>query len=363
MMTASRPARRRMRVLYLGGPGSSNWTPWGENVIDTVSRSHDIAVIDPSRPVVDQVADPGIDAVIDHTAMASPTLAEVAAGHVRLWQLGSVGYDKIDLASLARHGIPVARCPGSTSARGLAEHALTLAMLVLREFPALEVAVEQGTLVAPTGHQLAGRTLLIIGLGASGRALATRAVAFGMHTIAIQRRGPDADLARRFGLSWIGGLDQLTAALGRADVVSLHIPYEPETQHILSRERLRCMPRGGVVVNVSRGGLIDEVALAEEVRNGHLLGAGLDVVEGEPGGSDHPLRGIPQVIVTPHVAGATHETSRRRSRFATHNISRVGWGLAPLCQIVPPAFGPDGGRAELLRSSDICMRSHARASG
>jgi phosphoglycerate dehydrogenase-like enzyme len=128
-------------------------------------------------------------------------------------------------------------------------------------------------------------------------------------------------------------MDQLDAAVAQAGVVSLHIPYEPETRHILSRERLRLLPPGSIVVNVSRGGLIDEPALGEMVRSGYLLGAGLDTVEGEPAGPDHPLRGVPQVLITPHVAGATYETSRRRARFATHNISRVGWGLAPLYRI------------------------------
>jgi phosphoglycerate dehydrogenase-like enzyme len=309
--------------------------PWGRDTIATVSRSHSVAVLDPSRSVVDQVGDPSIDAVIDMASMASPGLAEAAAGHVRLWQLGSVGYDGVDLASLARHGIPVARCPGSTSASGLAEHALMLAALVCRQYPKLEAAVEQGTRVAPTGRQLAGRTILIIGLGASGRALARRALAFRMRTIAIQRRGADARLQRGLGLSWLGGMDQLDAALARADVVSLHIPYEPATRHILSRERLRLMPPDSIVLNVSRGGLIDEPALADLVRDGHLLGAGLDTVEGEPAGPDHPLRGIAQVLITPHVAGATYETSRRRARFATHNISRIGWGMAPLYRIEP----------------------------
>ena len=321
-----------MRVLYLGGPDRSNWIPWGRNTVTAASRAHEVVLLDPARPVVEQVADVSVDAVIDHTMAASPELAAAAAGHVRLWQIGSVGYDKLDLRALASERIPTANVPGFTSSRALAEHALMLAMMVLREYQVLASAVEATSLQAPTGRQLAGRTLLIIGLGASGRELARRARAFGMRVIGIARR-PDPALQRRYGLSWLGGTGQLDEAVSRADVTSLHIPLIEENRNLLNRERLERMPRGAVVVNVSRGGLIDEDALADLVRSGHLLGAGLDTVEGEPAAPEHVLRGVPGVIITPHVAGATHETSLRRARFAALNISRVGAGLEPLSRI------------------------------
>jgi phosphoglycerate dehydrogenase-like enzyme len=208
-----------------------------------------------------------------------------------------------------------------------------LAMMVMRHYHALAAAVDAGTLKAPTGRQLAGHTLLIIGFGASGRQLARRAVALGMRIIVISRRGPDAELERRYGLTWMGDLDLLDHALAEADVVSLHIPLVAGTRHILDARRLSIMKAGAVVINVSRGGLIDEVALAAEVRSGHLLGAGLDVVEGEPSGPDHPLRGIEQVVILPHVAGSTYATARRRARFAALNISRLRYGLEPLSRV------------------------------
>lgn len=213
-----------------------------------------------------------------------------------------------------------------------------LAMMVMRSYPELAAAVDAGTLDAPTGRQLAGRTLLIIGLGSSGRELARRAGAFGMKVIVIGRRGPDAELVRRYGLSWMGGLDLLDRAIAEADVVSLHIPLTAENRNILDARRLGLMKAGDVVVNVSRGGLIDEVALAEEVRSGHLFGAGLDVVAGEPAAADHPLRGVPRVVIVPHVAGATDATARRRARFAALNVSRLRYGLEPLCRVddLPP---------------------------
>jgi phosphoglycerate dehydrogenase-like enzyme len=321
-----------MRVLMLGTTDMFNWEPWGRNTRDAVARAHDISILDPSRSLVDQVGDPAVEIIVDQTLRASPALAEAAAGHVQLWQLGSVGYDHLDLRSLVRFGIPTANCPGFTSSRALAEEALMLAMMVLRRFPEVEAHVEARLLELPVGLELAGRTLLIVGLGASGREMAKRAVAFGMKVIAIQRR-PDPELTRRYGIRWIGGLDDFDDAIARADVISLHVPLTDETRNMMSAERLRLMKPGSIIVNVSRGGLIDEEALAAEIRGGRIYGAGLDVVLGEPIGPDHPLRGMRTVVMTPHIAGGTDGTSRRRSRFAAINISRVAYGLEPLCRI------------------------------
>jgi phosphoglycerate dehydrogenase-like enzyme len=324
-----------MRVLYLGSDDQPNWDPWGANWQRAVSREHEFTMLEPGRPPVEVLADPSVDAVIDPYLSASPELAAAAAGHVKLWQIGSVGYDKLNLGALEAERIPVANQPGFTSSRGLAEHALLLAMLVLRRSGELAEVVAATSLIAPVGRQLSGRTLLVIGLGASGRQIVRRARAMDMQVIAVTRR-PDPDLARRIGLRWIGGVADLPAAVQRADVTSLHVPLTAETRGILTRELMAAMPRGAVVVNVSRGGLIDEAALADLVRSGHLYGAGIDTAEGEPAPPDHVLRGVPNLVITPHVAGATVETSRRRARFGALNISRVRAGLEPLSRIDRP---------------------------
>ena len=209
--------RRRMRVLYLGSDDQPNWDPWGRNWQRAVSREHAFTLLAPGSSPVEQLADPAVDAVIDPYLSASPQLAEAAAGHVRLWQLGSVGYDKLNLAALEAVGIPVANQPGFTSARGLAEHALLLAMLVLRRSGELAQVVEATSLLAPVGRQLSGRTLLVIGLGASARQIVRRARAMDMQVIGVTRR-PDPEAARRMGLRWVGGVEELPAAVRRADV-------------------------------------------------------------------------------------------------------------------------------------------------
>jgi phosphoglycerate dehydrogenase-like enzyme len=322
-----------MRVLYLGAPSLPEWEPFGRDILSVVGRAHDVRTVDPDADVVVQVADPAVAAVVDHGLVARDGLIEAAAGHVRLWQLGSVGYDGLDLRAFQRAGIPFAHCPGSGSAVALAEHALMLALMVIRQHAVLARNVATGVLRGPTGRELAGRTLLIVGLGASGRALATRAVSLGMRVRAVRRQGAEEHVRRSLGLESLDGMDRLDVELGRADLVSLHVPLALSTRHLLDRRRLALLPAGAVVINVSRGGLLDEVALADAVRAGQLAGAGLDVVEGEPASAAHPLRDIPEVIITPHTAGNTFETSRRRARFALANIDRIARGRTPLCLV------------------------------
>jgi phosphoglycerate dehydrogenase-like enzyme len=337
-MNATARSVEPMRVLFTGSRTASNWEPWGREMFTELGRSHDVRMVDPYRPLANQVADPEVHVVVDASFLATPEVIAAAEGHVRLWQLGSVGYDKLDMAAFVRHGIPVANQPGISSSRSLAEHALMLAMLVQRDYHGMTAAVEAATIGVPTGRQLAGRSLLIIGLGASGKELAKRATAFGMRVHAVTRSGPDEATERRFGLASLRGMDALDDALTQADVVSLHVPLSPETRTILDARRLRLIRQGGVVVNVSRGGLIDEAALVEAVRDGHLYGAGLDVVDGEPAQPGNPILGVPNIYVLPHVAGATDSTAHRRARFAAMNVSRLARGLEPLCRVdhLPP---------------------------
>ncbi len=325
------------RVLLLDSPGSPTWVPWGRDAEAALSRHHYLETLRSRGSAVEQVANPAVAVLIDPQMIAGSELAQAAAGHVRLWQLLSVGYDALDMVALSAHGIPVARCPGLTSARGLAEHALLLMLMVLRHYPEAARAVDAGTLKAPFGALLAGRTLLIVGFGASGQELAKVARALGMRVIGVRRGGRARTHRGDRNLAWIGDMVELDDALPGADIVSLHVPLVAETRNILGRERIRRMRPGGVIINVSRGGLVDEDALTEAVRSGRLHGAGLDVVDREPLDAHSPLRSLPRVVVTPHIAGQTVDTSRRRARFAAINAGRVVRGLAPLCRVDRPS--------------------------
>jgi D-3-phosphoglycerate dehydrogenase / 2-oxoglutarate reductase len=335
--------RQGLRVLVLTRRDHPHWDQWTGPMVSEVSRHHPTTILDLSRPVAEQVAES--DCVVDMSGLASKDLAEAAAGRVRLWQFTSVGYDHWDIASLLEHGVPVAACPGSTSAVGLAEMALGMAVMVSRRFTDLDRAMRSGTGGAAVGRELRGRMLLVLGLGASGEALAVRARAFGMRVVAVRRGGVDPALAKELGLAGSGRFEDLDMFLPDADVVSLHVPLAPGTEHLLNRNRLFAMKPGAIVVNVSRGGLIDEAALVDALEAGHLGGAGLDVLAREPVDPRDPLLGMRNVLVTPHVAGLTEETAIERGRFAAANIDRVAAGLEPFNRVLDgsrPQHADDG---------------------
>jgi phosphoglycerate dehydrogenase-like enzyme len=167
----------------------------------------------------------------------------------------------------------------------------------------------------PPGIELAGRTLGIVGLGASGRALARIARGFGMDVVAVRARlhpAPDADA------SWVGGPGDLDGLLARADFVSLHTPATDTTRGMMDAARLARMKPGAFLINVGRGDLVDRDALVQALRSGTIAGAGLDVYWEEPPDPADPLLTMDNVVATPHLGGVTHEAlGRLADRVAT----------------------------------------------
>jgi phosphoglycerate dehydrogenase-like enzyme len=182
-------------------------------------------------------------------------------------------------------------------------------------------------------HELAGRTLGLIGLGASGRELARRASALGMEVTALDVVVPTRAELAAMGVSKCGGPESIEELLRGSDYVSLHIPLTDQTRHLLNAARLALLDPTAVLVNVARGGLVDEAALADALRRGRLRGAGLDVFSVEPPASENPLLDLDNVVVTPHVAGSTSETSRRRGAACADNAVRIANGLDPLHEV------------------------------
>jgi D-3-phosphoglycerate dehydrogenase len=164
--------------------------------------------------------------------------------------------------------------------------------------------------------ELSGKTLLILGCGRIGREVARRALAFDMRVLGHHPLLPEAQL-RAAGLE---PAPDLATALAEADIVSLHLPVTATTRHLIDAAALRRMRPGAVVINTSRGGLIDETALAEALRKGRLRGAGIDVLEDEPPPTDHPLLGLDNVLLSPHSAAGTVEAARRMAVESADNI-------------------------------------------
>ncbi|MGH7264261.1 MAG: 2-hydroxyacid dehydrogenase, partial [Candidatus Rokuibacteriota bacterium] len=218
-----------------------------------------------------------------------------AATKLRLLQAPGVGYDGVDLAEARARGIPVATTPEGTI-EGVAEHVLLMILALNKQLLAADRALREGRWLVwqlrPTSHMLAGQTLGLVGLGRIGREVARRARGFDVTLLYTDPVRPPADVERDLGARYLP-LDDL---LRTADVVSLHTPLAPETRGLIGARELALMKPGAILVNTSRGGVVDEPALVAALRDGRLRGAGLDVFEREPIPADSPLLTLPNVV-------------------------------------------------------------------
>ncbi|MSW96407.1 MAG: D-glycerate dehydrogenase, partial [Actinobacteria bacterium] len=229
-----------------------------------------------------------------------------AAPQLRAIANYAVGTDNVDLAAAAARGIPVGNTPDVLT-DATADLALALLLAVARRIPEAERAVREGTWTTWRadgwlGLELRGAQLAVVGPGRIGRATAQRARAFGM---VVEQVGRDADLH---------------AALGRADAVSLHVPLSDATRHLIDAAALAAMKPGAILVNTSRGGVVDQAALAAALHSGHLGGAGIDVMTPEPLPPDDPLLAAPNLIAVPHIGSATHAARAQMTRLCVENL-------------------------------------------
>lgn len=226
------------------------------------------------------------------------------------------GVDRVDLEACGKRGIVVTNTPGA-NATAVCELAFALMLASARNLPELHQAVQRGEWPRSDGMELAGKTLGIVGLGAIGRKLAARAKAFEMKVLAHDLY-LDATYAQAQG---IGAVD-LNTLLGESDVVSLHLPLNENTRHLISGERIEGMKDGATLINTARGGLLDEEACAEALKSGKLRGMGLDAFEQEPL-PDSPLKGLPRVVFSPHTGAHTAEAVQKMGLMAVQNLISV----------------------------------------
>lgn len=328
MENEPRAVSRRIQVVYV--PDREGTEPWKSDVLKAVRIHHDITVYDYDRPMEAQLA--GAEVVIDLGGHAPPPMAD-AAKSVKLWQILGTGFDHFELEYWKQKKIPVANCPGTCSGVPLAEAALLLMLMLARDWRQAQSNLRNGVLYTPFGKELAGRHLVLLGFGASAQELALRAVAFGMQVSAIDIRPISAEEKARFGLDFEGKPEDLDSLLPKADYLSLHLHLNQRTRQVIDRRRLALMKPTAFLINVARGGLVDEAALHAALASGRLAGAGLDVFTQEPPRPDAPLLQLANVIAMPHVAGCTDGTSRRRAEIAALNCDRVANGQEPLYRV------------------------------
>jgi len=252
-----------------------------------------------------------------------------AARRVRLLQLLSAGYDKLDVAALGRAGIPVAD-NGGANAPTVAEHALLLMLAVYRKLPLHHSALQHGEWLGLREglglRELRGKRVGIVGFGRIGREVARMVRGFLAEPVYSDAVAAAPEVEAELGVRRL----PLAELLASSDVVTLHTPLSASTRGLIDAEALARMKPGAVLVNTSRGAVVDEAALIAALDSGHLGGAALDVFEAEPIGSGHPLLGRDNVVLTPHTAGTTLDTWTRRIRFGFGNIERVAGGEPPL---------------------------------
>lgn len=299
-----------------------------ENAVDLLRSRHEVTydpkLVDARAELLALVADADALIVRNRTQVN----AEVLEHAPRLRVLGrlGVGLDNLDMAGCAARGIEVIPATGA-NADAVAEYVLLAAGVLLRG--AFLVSAETAAGKWPRGRmsegcELGGRMLGIVGFGSIGQTVAAKARAFGLSIAAYDPLLPeDAPAWKALGARRCE-LDEL---LGLADIVTLHLPLVPDTRGVFGRERLARIKRGALLVNTARGGIVDEAALASLVKSGHLAGAAVDVFEREPLPAGSPLAGLPNVILTPHIAGVTQESNVRVSGMVAE---RVGMSLARL---------------------------------
>ncbi len=241
---------------------------------------------------------------------------------LRFIQRWGAGFDTVDIEAAGRKGVPVAVAAGVNS-NAVAEHAILLMLASLRHLTALDASVRRGewdrVRFAQSSFTIADKVVGLVGCGAIGRLVAAKAKALGADVRYFDafRLSPEEEDA--LGLAY----RPLEDLLGESDIVSLHLPLVDSTRNILDASALASMKTGAVLVNTSRGGLVDEAALAERLRSGALLGAALDSVAEEPYPDSGPLRGLDNVILTPHMGGTVADLTLPMVRKVTENVLRV----------------------------------------
>lgn len=263
-----------------------------------------------------------VDGVV---AASDPFTAAVLASAPKLRVIArtGVGYDAIDVDAATDQGTVVCNAPG-VNRQSVAELTLALLLMCARRIAPMIEDVRHGGWNRPSGRELSGATLGIVGLGAIGRDVATLAARFGMRILAHDRVIDEA-FAAEYGIE-IVGLDEL---LGCSDFVTLHLFLSPETHHLISRERLARMKAAAYLINTSRGPVVDEAALVDALQTGVIAGAALDVVEHEPLPADAAIRTLPNVVLTPHIGGATEQARARSGVIAAHSVISVLQGGVP----------------------------------
>ena len=257
--------------------------------------------------------------IVRNLTKVSKELVEGAKQLKVVGRLG-VGLENIDLNACAERGIRVIPATGA-NAESVAEYVLGTAMALMRSYREATTETLTGKWPRPTYskcHEISGKTIGIIGFGSIGRVVAEKALALGLRCIAYDPIIKESSIAIKGGDV---AMRTLTEVLASSHIVSLHLPLLPETKGLLNQALLDQMQEGAYLINTARGGIVDELALAQSLKSGKLGGAALDVFAVEPAKDLSHFVGVPNLILTPHVAGVTEESNDRVSNMIAREVN------------------------------------------
>lgn len=300
---------------YTLNPGDIDWTP--------VEALGDLVLYDrtPEGEILERAAGAGC-LMLNKTPLSRETIA--ALPELRYVGVLATGYNVVDIEACAGRGIVVTNIP-TYGTDSVAQHVAALMLEFARGVAVHDRAVHDGEWTRNPDwcfgkqpmFELSGKTLGIVGIGRIGQAVARIGAAFGMKLIAHDLYWPAPDR--------LAGLDvhrvELDELFRQSDVVSLHCPLTPENHHLVNASRLELMKPNALLVNTSRGPLVDNEALAQALRAGTIAGAGLDVLDTEPPPADNPLLSAPNCIITPHIAWYAKEARQRLMQIAADNLA------------------------------------------
>lgn len=250
------------------------------------------------------------------------------------------GLDNVDIEAASENGVVVCNTPG-VNARSVAEHAIALQFAVRRNLAAADRHVRAGgwDRSAFVGYELRGTTLGLMGFGSIAHETATIAQGIGLDVVIYDPGLPDDEVP-----DGIGRVDELIDLFRESDAVSLHVPLVDGTYHAVSTPQFEALGEHGILINTSRGGVVDKDALLKALDTDTIAGAGIDNFEDEPPGANHPIYEHDEVIMTPHIAGVTYDALERMSRSAAANVRTVYEGELPASTVNHDALSREAGR-------------------
>lgn len=330
--------QRSKRVINIPKPKVVLTRKILEPGLSILKENCDVVVREDIRPPTKQEI---IDLVKDADGLVCQITEKIdkdiyeAGKNLRVVSTVSVGFDHIDVPEATKRGIYVCYTPGVLT-NATADFAWTLIMAASRRIVEADKYVRDGKWVIPwaldmfLGYDVYGATLGVIGVGRIGQAVIERARGFNMKIIyydVIRRQ----DLEQQLGIEYC----ELNELLKRADIVTIHVPRTKETIGLINENNLKLMKKTAVLVNTSRGGIVDERALYKALKEGWIFAAGLDVFEKEPTPLDNPLLTLPNVVVAPHIASATVQSRTKMSELAAINLVKVLKGEEPPALVNP----------------------------